>query len=109
MGAERRRGDQIQRSERFYISSLDRGAADLARAIRAHWEVENKLHWVLDVSCGNDDIRVRTDNAAENLTMLQHLAVSMVKQEKTSKRSVNGKRLRAGWDNDYLQRVINAA
>jgi len=109
ISAERRQGDRVQRSERFYISSLGSGAADHARAIRAHWEVENSLHWVLDVSCGNDAIRVRTGNAAENLTVLQHLAVSMVKQEKTSKRSVNGKRLRAGWDNDYLRRVIDAA
>jgi predicted transposase YbfD/YdcC len=107
--SERRIGDETSRTERYYISSLSGDATQVADAVRAHWRIENQLHWVLDVSFGNDHTRVRTGHAPENLTVLQHIAINLVKREKTCKRSVNGKRLKAGWDTAYLAKVLNAA
>lgn len=97
---------QTSRAVRFYISSLEPNAQKLAKAIRTHWSVENPLHWVLDVAFREDDCRIRTGHAPQNLVVLRHLAVSALNQEKTAKLGVKNKRLRAGWDNDYLLKVL---
>ena len=97
---------QTSRAVRFYISSLAPDAQKLATAIRAHWSVENPLHWVLDVAFSEDDSRIRTGHAPENLALLRHLAVSALNQETSAKLGIKNKRLRAGWDNDYLLKVL---
>lgn len=94
-----------------YITSLDHrdkvhDAAFFARTIRDHWGIENKLHWSLDVSFGEDDCRVRDGHGAENLSRLRRMALNLLKQEKTAKRGIAGKRLKAGWDNNYLLKVL---
>ena len=104
--AIREENGHTSRAVRFYISSLASDAQQLAKAIRTHWKVENPLHWVLDVVLREDDCRIRTGHAPENLVVLRHLAVSALNQEKTAKLGVKNKRLRAGWDNDYLLKVI---
>jgi predicted transposase YbfD/YdcC len=97
---------QTSREVRYYISSLAPDAQRLAEAIRTHWSVENPLHWVLDVAFREDDCRIRTGHAPENFTLLRHLAVSALNQEKTAKVGIKNKRLRAGWDDDYLLKVL---
>ena len=91
---------------RYYISSLTNNAELLAKAIRRHWGIENQLHWVLDVQFNEDDSRIRKDNAPENLAIIRQIALNLLKQEKTAKNGVKNKRKRAGWDNDYLLKVL---
>ena len=77
-------------------------------AVRAHWGLENSLHWVLDVAFREDDSRVRTGNAAENLALIRKITHNLMQQKKTDKRGVKSKRLRAGWDEKYLLTILNA-
>lgn len=95
-----------QPERRYYISSLAPEASCLANAIRSHWSIENSLHWVLDVAFREDDCRVRTGHGDENLAVIRHLALSLLNQETSLKVGIQNKRLRAGWDNDYLLKVI---
>jgi predicted transposase YbfD/YdcC len=97
---------QKSREVRYYISSLAPNAQQLAAAIRTHWSVENPLHWVLDVAFNEDACRIRKDHAPENLALVRHLALSALNQEKTAKVGIKNKRLRAGWDDDYLLKVL---
>lgn len=91
---------------RYYLSSLPLGVETFARAVRGHWGVENKLHWVLDVQMREDQSRARTGHAAENLATLRRLALNLLKREKTKRRGVRGKQLNAGWDHAYLLRLL---
>jgi predicted transposase YbfD/YdcC len=91
---------------RYYLSSLKNDAAQFAKAVRGHWGVENRLHWVLDVVFGEDDSRARSGNAAENLAATRRLAVNLLRRDKTCKRSIKGKLLRAAIDPDYLKLIL---
>lgn len=91
---------------RYYISSLPNNAESLARAVRGHWGVENNLHWVLDVVFKEDESRIRLGHAQENLAVVRRIALNLLKQEKTKKGSLKGRRKCAGWDNDYLLTVL---
>jgi predicted transposase YbfD/YdcC len=91
---------------RYYLSSLPLGVAPFARAVRGHWGVENKLHWVLDVCFREDQSRARTGYAAENLATLRRLALNLLKREKTKRRGIKGKQLNASWDHAYLLRLL---
>ncbi len=104
--SERQCEGQISRELRYYISSLSPNAKQLAESIRSHWAIENPLHWVLDVAFREDECRIRTGNAAENFALLRHLALSALNQETTAKLGIQNKRRRAGWDNDYLLKVL---
>lgn len=97
---------ETTREVRYYISSLPPEAQRLAESIRTHWSIENPLHWVLDVAFREDECRIRTGHAPENFTLLRHLALSALNPEKTAKVGVKNKRLRAGWDDDYLLKVL---
>ena len=90
---------------RYYISSLDK-INRIARSIRHHWNIENKLHWVMDVDFDEDACRVRTDHAPENFAMLRQIAHNLIKQESSKKVSVRRKINKAGWDNDFLVRIV---
>ena len=107
--AARTVGDHTTREPRFFISSLPPDAAHLARVVRSHWAIENSLHWVLDVAMHQDQTRIRTGHAPENLAILHHLALNLLKQDRTEKLGIKNKRLAAGWDHDYLLRVIMGA
>jgi predicted transposase YbfD/YdcC len=96
-----------ENNSRYYISSLEATAEDFQKAIRSHWSVENKLHWSLDVSFGEDASRKRTENAAQNFSILNKIALNLLKNEKTNKLGVKSKRLKAGWDNHYLIKALN--
>jgi predicted transposase YbfD/YdcC len=91
----------------YYISSMRRAdAKKVARAIRDHWGVENGLHWVLDIAFREDESRARVKNSAQNLSVLRQIALNLLKSEKTAKVGVKNKRLKAGWDEPYLLRVL---
>jgi len=107
---EARRTIQGQESveRRYYLSSLKNDAAQFAKAVRGHWGVENSLHWVLDVVFGEDDSRARNGHAAENLAATRRLAVNLLRRDKTCKRSIKGKLLRAAIDPDYLKLILKS-
>ena len=97
---------KTERQIRYYITSLRPDAARLNHAIRHHWGIENKLHWALDVSFGEDLDRKRAGNAAQNFSILNRIALNLLQQEKTCKLGIKGKRLQAGWDNDYMLQLL---
>jgi len=92
---------------RYFISSLIPTAQQALAICRDHWQIENNLHWILDVAFDQDHNRVHKDHAPHNLAVLQHLALNLVKHEKSTRASVKTKRLRAGWDNAYLCKVLS--
>jgi len=94
-------------STRYYISSLEAEPIEFQKAIRSHWGIENKLHWTLDVAFAEDASRKRTKNASQNFSVLNKIALNLLKNEKTSKIGVKGRRMKAGWDNNYLITVLN--
>jgi predicted transposase YbfD/YdcC len=97
----------IEKEVRYYITSLTyEDINDFARAARQHWGIENNLHWSLDVSFKEDSCRVRIGNAAENLATVRRIALNLLKQEKTRKTGIAAARKRAGWDHDFLMRVL---
>ena len=104
--SERFVGDALSVETRYYLSSLPNDAQLLNEAVRSHWGVENSLHWVLDVTFDEDRSRIKKENAPENFGLLRRLALCLLKKETTSKRSIKGKRLKAGWDDGYLLRVL---
>ena len=91
---------------RYFITSLSPQAQQLSECIRGHWSIENQLHWVLDVAFNEDDSRIRKDNAPENLAIIRHIALNLLKQDKTLKGSIKNKRKVAGWNNDYLLSLL---
>jgi predicted transposase YbfD/YdcC len=99
--------DKTESETSYYIGSIESSAESYATAIRSHWAIENSLHWVLDVSFREDESRIRKDNAPENFAVLRHIALNMIKKETSLKKSVKSKRLRAGWDNNYLLKVLD--
>jgi predicted transposase YbfD/YdcC len=104
--AQRRLEGKVERETRYYISSLTSDAARLSQAVRSHWFVENALHWVLDLAFVEDACRVRKDFAPENLAVVRHIALNLLSQETSLKLGVKNKRLRAGWDEDYLLKFL---
>jgi predicted transposase YbfD/YdcC len=104
--SEREIGDSKSVERRYYIGSLENNAKVFGVAVRNHWAIENKLHWSLDVMFREDDSRIRIGNAAENMAILRHMALNILRQEKTSKRGVKTKRLNAGWDEAYLVKLL---
>jgi predicted transposase YbfD/YdcC len=105
---ERRLADKTEYQTKYYISSLPSEAAPILHASRGHWGIENQLYWVLDVAFREDDSRLRKGNGAQNFAVLRHIALSLLKQEQTLKRGIQNKRLRAGWDTQYLCKVLQA-
>ena len=104
--AERRVGATTSVERRYYLSSLAGDAAQLSDAIRSHWGVENGLHWCLDIAFREDESRIRKGAGDQNFAVLRHLALNLLKQEKTAKVGIKAKRLKAGWDEAYLLKVL---
>ena len=92
---------------RYYICSYPAQAEALLRAARHHWRIENSPHWVLDVAFAEDHSRVRTGHSDQNLAILRRLALNLLKQEESAKVGIKAKRKKAGWDYDYLLRVLS--
>ena len=97
----------VSEETRYFISSLScDDKPKLAKAIRAHWQVENNLHWVLDMAFDEDRCRIRQGHSAANMSILRHIALNLVKAEKSSKVGIKTKRLKAGWDNQYMLKIL---
>ncbi|BCM88186.1 hypothetical protein IAD21_01783 [Abditibacteriota bacterium] len=95
-------------TQHFYLSSLPPDAPRLLGAIRAHWGIENSLHWVLDVAFDEDDCRVRRDHAAHNLATLRKIALNLLRSDQKLKVGIKARRKVAGWNEDYLLRLLAA-
>jgi predicted transposase YbfD/YdcC len=104
--AERRVGTEVTQKTRYYITSLGNDAKQALYAARGHWRIENQVHWVLDVVFREDDSRIRKGNGAQNFAILRHVALNLLRQERTAKVGVKAKRLKAALDEEYLLRVL---
>jgi predicted transposase YbfD/YdcC len=105
--AKRETDKKVTEETRYFISSLSADNPDkLERAVRAHWSIENNLHWVLDVAFDEDSNRTGKGFSAAYLAVIRHIALNLIKAEKTAKVGIKTKRLMAGWDNDYLFNII---
>lgn len=98
----------VSSEKRYYISSLEPDSKKLAHAIRSHWEIENRLHWCLDVTFGEDANRTRKDHAPENLNIMRKITMNILRLSPV-KRSIVKKRLRAALNNDYLAEIMGVA
>ena len=94
---------------RYFISSLEENAEKFANSVRNHWGIENSLHWILDVAFGEDNCRIRKDNAPQNFAILRQIAVNLLGKEKRVKLGIKNKQFLAVMDNNYLARVLALA
>lgn len=94
--SERRVEDEVETQTRYFISSLESNAERILQAKRSYWGIENRLHWVLDIAFNEDRSRVRKDHAPQNFAMLRHMALNLLKQEKTAKGGIKAKHLQCG-------------
>jgi predicted transposase YbfD/YdcC len=101
--------NKTTREVQFYLSSLSCDAVRIGRAIRAHWGIENQLHWVLDVTFGEDASRIRTGHSPENFALMRRMAISWLNQETSTKRSLRQKAKRAAMDSNYMLQVLATA
>ncbi|MEN9568462.1 MAG: hypothetical protein RLZZ69_3658 [Cyanobacteriota bacterium] len=105
--SERRvKGKHTTIEQRYYLLSLDGGVERFAHASRSHWGIENQLHWCLDVAFNEDNSRIRSGYAPENMTLIRHIALNLLAQETSLKVGKKAKRLKAGWDDAYLSKVL---
>jgi predicted transposase YbfD/YdcC len=103
---ERRIDGVVTQQTRYYLSSLPGAAETIGAAVRSHWGIENAVHWVLDVAFREDASRAHLGHSAENLALIRKLALNLLRTEPTRNHGVKASRLRAGWDNAYLLRVL---
>jgi len=105
--ANRELKNKTEEETRYFISSIDASEPKrLGNIVRSHWGIENNLHWVLDQAFDEDAHRARVGNSAANMAIVRHIALNLIKNEKTSKVGVKTKRLKAGWDEDYLLKIL---
>ena len=96
-----------EKAVRCYISNRIDSAENFQINIRSHWGIENKLHWTLDVAFSEDASRKGNKNAAQNYSIILKIALNLLKNEKSDRQGIAGKRLRAGWDENYRMKVLN--
>ena len=104
--SERTVDGKTSTEQRFFIASKKMNAESFSDACRKHWGIENSLHWSLDVAFREDECRIRKGYASENLAVVRHIALNLLKNEKTVRNGIKAKRLMAGWKNNYLIKVL---
>ena len=104
--SQRKVGDTSSCEKRYYLMSLPLDAQRFANAVRGHWGIENQLHWRLDVAFREDQSRTTAGHSGENLAVIRHIAINLLSQEKSAKGGTHAKRLKAGWDDQYLFQVL---
>ena len=104
--SERHVNGVVSIAHRYYLSSAVMDASTFLEKTRDHWSIENSLHWVLDVAFREDECRIRKGYGAENFASLRHLALNLLKQEQTVNIGIQNKRLKAGWDEAYLEKIL---
>ena len=107
--SERSLNGNTTTEQRYYILSLPNNARTFGTSVRAHWGIENAVHWVLDVAFREDMSRIRMDYGPENFALIRHIALNLLRQETSFKGSIKTKRLKAGWNNAYLAKVLGVS
>ena len=102
-------GDRTSTERVCYISSLPADAERVAQAVRSHWEVENRLHWCLDVQFGDDYARARSGHVAHNLALVRHMALNLIRLDKSIKTSIKTKRLLAATSDEFRAALLGFA
>jgi len=105
--SERTLAGETTVESRYYILSLPSNAQTFGNAVRAHWGIENSVHWVLDVTFREDESRIRMGHGPENFAILRHIAINLLREETSFKGSIKTKRLKCGWNDAYLSKVLN--
>ena len=106
--AERRTGEDTTVKRRYFISSLESNPQRLLHAARTYWGIQNNLHWIPDIAFREDDSRVRKGNGAQNLAVVRHIALNLLRHESTARIGIQAKCKKAAWDNDYLLKTLTA-
>lgn len=99
-------GEKQTIETRYYISSIEPDAVKINNAVRTHWQIENCLHWSLDVTFKEDECRIRNGNGAENFSVVRRIALNLLKNETSIRKGIKTKRMKAGWDNEYLTKIL---
>lgn len=105
---ERRLPHKTEVHTRYYIASVPGQAKRFLHLVRDHWGIENEVHWVLDMAFNEDQSRLHKDHAAENFAVIRHIALNLLRHEKTAKGGIHAKRLQCAWDETYLRKVLSA-
>jgi predicted transposase YbfD/YdcC len=105
--SERHIGDSVSKETRYFIGSKTVTTTEALTAVRSHWGIENQLHWILDMSFGEDQSRIRQQNAPTNVAIIRHAALNMIRQVKTKRVSVSMMRKSAGWNNSVLAHILS--
>jgi predicted transposase YbfD/YdcC len=106
--SQREHDGNISIEQRYYILSIDCDVQRFATAVRSHWSIENQLHWILDVGFAEDCAQSCSGYSAENLAVIRHVGINLLSTDKKSKVGVKTRRLKAGWDDNYLKTVLSA-
>ena len=99
-------GEKTMKQVKYYILSIEGNVEMFSHAVREHWGIENKVHWILDVAFREDLSRIREGHSAHNFAILRHIALNLLQKEKTAHMGIHAKRLKAGWSTNYLEKVL---